>query len=162
MLLALSVAFLNIQIKIIQIISCILIISMGLIQIGLINFNFFKQEFSLKKRKFQKINPLVAIIMGFTFSFSWTSCIGSILASVFLYASSHTGLMGMIMILVHSLGFIPPFLIVTIFTTKILNILKKKTNILKYAVTISGIILILIGISILTGYFQNIVIRYFI
>lgn len=154
--------FLSNQIKTIQIISAILIIFMGLLQIGFFNLNFLKREFSLKKRKFQKINPLIAIIMGFTFSFSWTPCIGPILASVFLYASTYTGIMPTIMILVYSIGFILPFLIVAIFATKILDILKKKRNILKYSVTISGIILIIMGISILTGYFQNIVIKYFI
>lgn len=155
--------FLNENIKTIQIISGILIIVMGLFQIGVINSNFLKREFSFKSKvKTKKVTPLVALVMGFTFSFSWTPCIGPILASVFLYASTHTGVMSTILILVYSLGFILPFLVVTMFASKILDKLRKHNNILKYTVIVSGIILILIGISILTGYFQTAVIKYFV
>ena len=34
------------------------------------------------------MNPLVALVLGFTFSFAWTPCVGPVLASVLLMASS--------------------------------------------------------------------------
>ncbi len=155
--------FLNTHIKVIQIISGILIIIMGFLQLGFLKLNFLKQEFSLKKKvKTKNMSPLVALIMGFTFSFSWTPCIGPILMSVFLYASTHTGILSAILVLVYSVGFILPFIIVAFFATKILDLIKKHNNILKYTMIISGIILVLIGLSILTGSFQTFVVKYFI
>ena len=155
--------FLNTHIKVIQIISGILIITMGFLQLGFLKLNFLKQEFSLKKKvKTKNMSPLVALIMGFTFSFSWTPCIGPILMSVFLYASTHTGILSAILVLVYSVGFILPFIIVAFFATKILDLIKKHNNILKYTMIISGIILVLIGLSILTGSFQTFVVKYFI
>lgn len=155
--------FLNTHIKVIQIISGILIITMGFLQLGFLKLNFLKQEFSLKRKvKAKNMSPLVALIMGFTFSFSWTPCIGPILMSVFLYASTHTGILSAILVLVYSVGFILPFIIVAFFATKILDLIKKHNNILKYTMIISGIILVLIGLSILTGSFQTFVVKYFI
>ncbi|MBF0713669.1 cytochrome c biogenesis protein CcdA [Gemella sp. GH3] len=146
-------------------ISGIIIIFMGLLQLGVINLQFFKREFSLKRkfkvqRKIQGANPALSFIMGFTFSFSWTPCIGPILASVFLYASTHTGILSYLLIIIYCLGFILPFIIVAIFASSILKILKKHNKILDYTIIISGIILVIIGISILTGSFQGFIAKY--
>lgn len=59
------------------------------------------------------------------------------------------------LILVYSLGFIVPFLLLGIFTTKVLNFLKTKIF-LKYSTKISGAILIIIGIMTLSGFNLNI------
>lgn len=147
--------------KIIKIISGIIIIIMGLIQLEFLNFSFLKKEFSFKNKfKNKKINPLILLTMGFTFSFSWTPCIGPILASVFLYANTHTGIDGIIFIIVYALGFILPFFIISLFSNILLNKIKKYYHILNYTMKISGIILIIIGISILTGSFQNFILKY--
>ena len=155
--------FLNENIKALQIVSGVLIIFMGLLQLGVFKIGFLKQEFSIKnkvKRKGNKTTPILAFLMGFTFSFSWTPCIGPILASVFLYASSHTGIMSILLVLAYCLGFILPFILVAFFASKLLELFKKHTNILKYTQVISGIILILIGILILSGSFITLT-RYF-
>lgn len=155
--------FLNENIKTLQIVSGILIVFMGLLQLRVFKIGFLKQEFSIKnkvKRKGNKTTPILAFLMGFTFSFSWTPCIGPILASVLLYASSHIGVMSFLLIFAYCLGFILPFILVAFFASKLLNLFKKHTNILKYTQIISGIILILIGILILSGSFVTLT-RYF-
>ena len=151
--------FLNENIKTLQIISGVLIVFMGLLQLGVFKIGFLKQEFSAKnkvKRKGNKTTPFLAFLMGFTFSFSWTPCIGPILASVFLYASSHTGIMSILLVLVYIL----PFILVAFFASTLLGVFKRNTNILKYTQIISGIILIIIGVLILSGSFTTIA-RYF-
>lgn len=155
--------YLNEHISTLQTISGVLIIFMGLLQLGVFKIPALSKEFSFKgkiKKRGSTTTPILAFLMGFTFSFSWTPCIGPILASVFLYASSHTGIMSIILVLVYSLGFILPFIIVAFFATKLLEIFKKNNNILKYTSIISGIILIIIGILILSGSFTYIM-RYF-
>ncbi|MGT2930527.1 cytochrome c biogenesis CcdA family protein [Streptococcus dentasini] len=137
----------------------ILIILMGLIQLDLIRTSILTREFSAKNKVYQagqKVTPLIAFLMGFTFSFSWTPCIGPILASVFLYASTHQGIYSMLLILIYCLGFILPFALIAIFSQRILVIFKKQQRFLKYTKIVSGILLIIIGVSILTGSFARI------
>ncbi|MBF0714840.1 cytochrome c biogenesis CcdA family protein [Gemelliphila palaticanis] len=156
--------FLNDNIRNIQIISGILIIIMGLSQLGILNIKFLNNEFSLKnklKLKDKKINIAISFFMGFTFSFSWTPCIGPIMSSVILYASTHNSYNSFLLICTYSIGFIIPFILMAIFTTKIIIFIKQHPKIIKNTVLLSGIILILIGISIITGDFNKLVIKYF-
>ena len=68
------------------------------------------------------MNPLVALVLGFTFSFAWTPCIGPVLAGVLLMASSSaSAAMGYALVGVYTLGFVLPFLAVGLFTGAVLR-----------------------------------------
>jgi cytochrome c-type biogenesis protein len=136
----------------------ILIILLGLVQVGFLELSFLQRE-----RKFHlnigehKINPLVAFLMGFTFSFAWTPCVGPALSSVLIMASSSANsLQGNLLVLIYAVGFILPFLALGLFTTQALNFLKKHQKLLKYTVKAGGILLILIGIMTFTGWMNGI------
>lgn len=131
-----------------------LIIVMGLLQLGTLRLAIANREFSAKSKVYQagkKVTPLLAVLMGFTFSFSWSPCIGPILASVFIYASSHSSLHSLLLISVYSIGFIIPFMLVAVFSQHILNYFKHHYHLLKYTKLISGLLLLVIGLSILLG-----------
>ena len=136
----------------------IIIITLGLIQIGIFNFNFLKAE----KRLYidinkYKMNPIIAFIMGFTFSFAWTPCVGPTLSSVLILASNaKSAAVGNLYVLIYSLGFIIPFLILGLFTTQALNFFKKNQKFMNYTIKIGGIKLIIIGIMTFTGMLSNI------
>lgn len=139
-------------------ISGILIIMLGLFQLGIFNFSFLQRE-----RKFhislenKQVNPLIAFLLGFTFSFAWTPCIGPALSSVLLMASSaKTSLTGYLLVLVYTAGFVIPFLLLGLFTTQALAFLKRKKKLLNYTIKIGAIILILIGFMTFTGYMNGI------
>lgn len=137
-------------------ISGVLILLLGLFQIGLLKSSFMEREHRIGFDS-KKINPLIAFIIGFTFSFAWTPCIGPVLSTVLIMASgAKTSFLGNMLIFVYSLGFIIPFLLLGIFTTKVLNFLKAKKSFLKYSIKISGAILIIIGIMTLSGFNLNI------
>ena len=98
------------------------------------------------------MTPFVAFIMGFTFSFAWTPCVGPMLSSVLILASSSgSALIGNLLVLIYALGFVLPFLILGFFTQKALNFFKEKQKVLQYTIKISAIILILIGVLTFTG-----------
>ena len=72
------------------------------------------------------MSPLTALIMGFTFSFAWTPCVGPALTSVLLMAASaNTKVMGFMLIGVYTVGFVLPFLAVGLFTTTLLEFFEK-------------------------------------
>lgn len=130
----------------------ILIVLMGLLQLGVFKLGLANREFSAKHKVYkagQQVTPLLAVLMGFAFSFSWSPCIGPILASVFLYASSHQGLDSILLISVYCLGFVLPFIAVACFSQQVLAYFKKQHKVLKYTKRLSGGLLVLIGLSIL-------------
>lgn len=139
-------------------ISGIIIIFLGLFQLGLFNFGFLNREFKIKaKININNMNPLVAYIMGFTFSFAWTPCVGPALSSILLLASSaKTAILGNMLVLVYALGFIIPFLILGIFTTQALNFINKNKKIVRYTIKVGGVIMVIMGIMTFTGGINNI------
>lgn len=135
----------------IAIIGGIIIIILGLFQLKIINFKFLQKEKKLKVNiNPNKMNPVVAFAMGFLFSFAWTPCVGPALSSVLIMAgSAESMLIGNLLVLIYAIGFIIPFLILGLFTGEVLNFLKKKQNILERVVQVGGVLLILVGSSIL-------------
>ncbi|NLJ57309.1 MAG: hypothetical protein GX339_00510 [Tissierellia bacterium] len=135
----------------------IIIIIMGLVQLNIINFSFLKME----KRFYldisnAKMNPILAYIMGFTFSFAWTPCVGPALSSVLILASNAASTFaGSLLVSLYALGFIIPFILLGLFTTEALNFFREKRNLVKYTIKAGGIILIIIGVMTLTGTFAN-------
>ena len=93
-----------------------------------------------------------AFLMGFTFSFAWTPCVGPTLTSVLLMAATAgTRAKGMALIGVYTLGFVVPFLLVGIFTTRVLGFFKKHMSVVKYTVKIGGILMVIMGVMMFTG-----------
>lgn len=136
----------------------ILIIILGLFQLGIFDFSFLQRERKIHINLVKKnVNPLMALIMGFTFSFAWTPCVGPALSSVLIMASgAKTGLLGNMLVLVYALGFVLPFLLLGLFTTQVLDFLKKRKKLLKYTIKAGGIIMILMGIMTFTGWMNGI------
>lgn len=98
------------------------------------------------------MSPLTALIMGFTFSFAWTPCVGPALTSVLLMAASaNTKVMGFMLIGVYTVGFVLPFLAVGLFTTTLLEFFKSHMNVVKYTVKVGGALMILMGVLMFTG-----------
>ena len=89
------------------------------------------------------VNPAVALVMGFTFSFAWTPCVGPTLSSVLLMASSaESSAAGFLLIGVYTLGFVLPFLAVGLFTGTVLDFFKSHQNVVRYTVKIGAVLLI--------------------
>jgi len=134
-----------------------IIIILGLVQLDIIKLNFLKMEKRINMDIGGKMNPILAYIMGFTFSFAWTPCVGPALASVLILASNaENAFAGNMLVFVYALGFIIPFIILGIFTTETLNFFKEKRNLVKYTIKLGGFILVIIGIMTFTGTFTAI------
>lgn len=98
------------------------------------------------------MSPVTALLMGFTFSFAWTPCVGPALTSVLLMAASAaTKAQGFGLIGVYTMGFVLPFLFVGLFTTRLLELFKKYRGVVQYTVKIGGILMMLMGILMFTG-----------
>lgn len=135
-------------------ISAILVFCFGLYQLGVFGKNsVLEKEHRLPLRlNTMAMSPITALIMGFSFSFAWTPCVGPTLASVLIMvASASTKMVGFMLIGVYTLGFILPFLVVGLFTTSLLDFFKKHNQIVKYTVKIGGILMLIMGVFMFTG-----------
>ncbi|POP33707.1 cytochrome C biogenesis protein [Lactonifactor longoviformis] len=140
-------------------ISGIVMIFFGLYQLGL--FGRSKKLDREHRLPFQldrwSMNPVTALILGFTFSFAWTPCVGPTLGSVLLMASSSgSSQTGMLLIGVYTLGFVIPFLAVGLFTGAVLGFFRKYQRVVQYTVKVGGILLVFMGIMTLTGMMNGI------
>ena len=138
----------------------ILIVILGLFQLGILKVNFLNKEKKLKINfNPNKMTKKTAFLMGFLFSFAWTPCVGPALSATLIMASTaSTALMGNLFVLIYALGFLLPFIILGLFTTKFLNLIKRKQNILNYVVKIGAIIIIVMGCYVsYTGFTMEII-----
>ncbi|MCQ8213594.1 redoxin domain-containing protein [Cetobacterium somerae] len=140
------------QKNIISKIGGIIIVILGLFQLEIIKINTLYKEKRITYDS-KNVSPFIAFITGFTFSFAWTPCVGPILSSVLILATTlHNNTLANLLIFIYSLGFVIPFLLIGIFTTILLNFFKTHQKFLKYTVKISGFFLIVIGTLTFFGY----------
>ena len=132
----------------------ILVFLFGLYQLGFLGSSSLLGKERRLSFSFDRLamSPLTALLMGFTFSFAWTPCVGPALASVLIMAASaSTKTLGFMLIGVYTLGFVLPFLAVGFFTTSVLEFFKTHRNVAKNAVKAGGVLMIIMGLLMFTG-----------
>lgn len=151
----------------IRIIGGILIIIFGLFVMG-----FLKMDFLSREKKFhlsgRPTGYVGAFLIGMTFAAGWTPCIGPILGSILLYASTKgSAAYGIKLLAVYSLGLAIPFFISSLAFNSFLSYSKKIQKYMRVIMIISGALLIIFGIMLLmnkvsqlTGLFPDFGINY--
>jgi cytochrome c-type biogenesis protein len=134
----------------------IIIIFFGLYLIGIIKFNFLNNEFKFYISKYSN-NFFFPLIVGMGFAFGWTPCIGPILGSILALASlENTLIQGIFLLITYSIGLGIPFVLAGYYMGNFLIFSKKARKFISNIQKISGLILIVTGILILTSKLQSI------
>ena len=136
-----------------RIIAGLVIIILSLHIIGVFNLKFLNYEKRIQTNISK--NLFSPILIGMAFAFGWTPCIGPILGSILVLASTEESLgQGILLLSFYSIGLAVPFILSGYLIQKFLIFSKNFKNKINKVSKIGGVILLLTGILIITNQLQ--------
>lgn len=131
-----------------------IIIVFGLHLLGVINIKALNFEKKLHVNE-KPVHLLGTFVIGMAFGAGWSPCIGPMLGSILILAGNQDTVMKGVMLLgVYSAGIALPFVLISFFITRLLDIMKKTTKLIGYINKTAGVLLIGVGILLLTDQFR--------
>lgn len=132
----------------------VIVLIFGLHLLGVINI----KQLHFEKRVHMKEKPvhlLGTFIIGMAFGAGWSPCIGPILGSILIVAGSQdTVVQGVVLLGLYSLGLAIPFIVLSFFINRLLEIMKRATKVLGIVNKVSGALLVAVGVLLLTDKFR--------
>lgn len=143
-------SFLRQHQTIVNIVSGLIVVFFGLNFLGLFKLNIFRG--SQRSVRTENMGFFSALLFGMIFSIGWTPCVGAFLGSALVLASQQGHVVeGMLMLLAYSMGLGIPFILSAVlidYLKSAFDWIKKHYTLIN---TISGVLLIAIGILMMTG-----------
>tara|TARA_B100000427_G_C15406097_1_gene549842 strand:- start:286 stop:993 length:708 start_codon:yes stop_codon:yes gene_type:complete len=138
-----------------RIVAGLIIIIFSLQLIGIINIKFLNYEKKYYPNKSTK--TWFIFIVGMAFGFGWTPCIGPILGSILVLASTTENIFkGVTLLSFYSLGLAIPFVLSGFLMQKFLIFSKNLKKNIAMISKIGGLVLLLTGVLIMTNQLQKI------
>jgi cytochrome c-type biogenesis protein len=135
----------------IRIIGGILVIFFGLFVSGVIKLGFLTREMKFHVSG-KPAGYVGSFFVGLTFAAAWTPCIGPILGTILLYASSQgSAIYGLKLLAVYSLGLALPFFFSSLMFNSFLTYSAKIRKYMRWIMAASGLLLIVFGVLLLTN-----------
>ena len=126
----------------------VLIIVFGLYLLGILNLTFLKMEHRYQFRN-RPAGYLGSFLIGVAFAAGWTPCVGPVLGSILLYASTTDSLLsGVVLLTFYSLGLGLPLFLAALGVDRFLAYFKEVRAYLWGVSTVSGVMLIVVGVMI--------------
>ena len=140
----------------VRIIGGILVIILGLFQMDILKLKFLEKT-KMMNYEGQEQSIISTFILGVTFSFGWTPCVGPILASILVLASSSGDTVNSVGVMFsYLLGMATPFVIFSLASKtlfKKMSFIKKYLPVIKkvggFLIIIMGLLLILNKLNVL-------------
>lgn len=138
------------KISLLSKIAGLLIIFFGIYKMGFVRLNVFYKEarFQVKDKKFGYIG---ATLIGASFAFGWTPCIGPILGGILAYAGTLEKVnQGVFLLAIYSMGLGIPFLLTAVGINQFLGIFKHLKKYFRLLEVGSGAVMVILGLMIYT------------
>lgn len=134
-----------------SIVTGLIVVFLGLHQIGLFNLKILNQYKTLRIKKQSKNDFISTYLLGFTFSFGWTPCVGPVLGAVLvLSADGGQAFYGAWLMMLYALGLAIPFLIIAALSKIILDRLEKVDKYLPIIKKTGGVLIVIMGLLLMT------------
>lgn len=126
----------------------LLIVIFGLYLLGILNINFLQMEHRFQFRN-RPVGYLGSFLIGVAFAAGWTPCVGPVLGTILLYASTTDSLWNGVMLLTsYSLGLGLPLFLTALGVDRFLVYFKQARVYLWGVSTVSGVLLVVVGVMI--------------
>lgn len=130
-----------------------LIVIFGLYCLGVLRLPFLGREARIQLSD-KPLGFLGSVLVGMAFGAGWTPCIGPILGSILLYASSRADLaQGLRLLLAYSLGLALPFLVAAWALEAFLRWFQQFRRYVRWVERVAGAVLVVVGVLMLSGSF---------
>jgi len=137
-----------------RVIGGIFVVLFGLFMLGMFAAPSLLRERRFRLPGFLKVGtPLSSLFLGAAFAVGWTPCNGPMIGSVLTYAGTSGDAWGsMLLLLVYSLGFSVPFLLLAVFFTHTTRIIERLAPVVRFVSVVGGVILVVLGIWLIFGH----------
>ena len=136
-----------------RVVAGLVIIILSLHIIGVINIKFLNYEKRIQTNISKNI--FSPILIGMAFAFGWTPCIGPILGSILVLASTEESLgRGILLLFFYSIGLAIPFILSGYLMQKFLIFSKNFKKNINIVSKTGGIILLITGVLIISNQLQ--------
>ncbi|MBB6022340.1 cytochrome c biogenesis protein CcdA [Paenibacillus sp. JGP012] len=135
-----------------------IVVLFGIYQTGLIRLSWLERERKLSSDHARRGGYLGAFILGLTFSFGWTPCIGPVLAAILgIAAGEGSPVYGGFLMCLYTLGLAIPFLFLSVFSDYVMKRIRRVNQYMSVIKIGSGCILIVMGVFLMTDRLNNLI-----
>lgn len=133
----------------------VLMVLMGLWMLDVIRVGALQQERRMHLSD-KPIGYLGTVLVGIAFGAGWTPCLGPTLGAILLLAANESELgKGITLLTAYSMGLAVPFLLSALALERFLGFFQKFRHNLGKVNRIAGILLVVVGILMFTGWFER-------
>lgn len=148
--------FLEENIRWLEIIGGAFVILLGLHFVGVFKINFLEREKKIHLKD-KPLGFLGTMLVGMAFGAGWTPCVGPILGAILTMAATTQDIFkGIALLTVYSVGLGIPFLISGLVIHRFFEYFKTIRKHFKIITAVGGMLLIIVGVLLISGYFTAI------
>ncbi len=123
----------------------------GILRIPLLEYDLRPQNAPDRKRGY-----IASALMGVFFSAGWSPCVGPVLGTILTLALNGGSIsQGAILLTAYSAGLAIPFLVASTQIGLVTKVIRRYGKVMRYVEIGMGVVLILVGIMLLTGRFEQ-------
>lgn len=134
----------------------IVVIIFGIHMTGLFRIPFLEYDLRPQTAPDRQRGYLASFLMGIFFSAGWSPCVGPILGSILTLSMSGGSItQGLLLLSAYSAGLAIPFLIASTQISLVTTVIRRYGKVMRYIEILMGILLILVGLLLLSGRFEQ-------
>ncbi len=134
----------------------IVVIIFGLHMTHIIRIKFLEYDLRPQSQPDRQRGYISSALMGVFFSAGWSPCVGPVLGAILTLSLSGGSIsQGAFLLMAYSLGLAIPFLLAALGVGWVTTILRQYGKVMYYAEIIMGIILIIVGVMLFLGTFEQ-------
>ncbi len=135
----------------------VIVILFGLHMTGLLRLSFLEYDLRPQTKMDERRSYFSSAVLGVFFSFGWSPCIGPILGAILtaLAVSQISATQGALLLTIYSAGLAIPFLLAALGIDWVTKTIRKQRKVMHYIEIGMGVILIIVGVMLFLGLFEQ-------